>query len=198
VIKVDALSTVGDDSGPVWSSDGSKVYLTNNTVSGYLLYVSNFDGINFSPPTVIPELQTVQALGAALSPDQLELYFNNGTVPIRISRARRPTVTSPWVVEGVVADLVGSGVDDGYASLSPDGLTIYFESDRGGAIEIYSATRPDLGSPFGTAAAFASADLGTLTTGDPDISFDGATFVFDAVVTPGMYDDLYMIQRACP
>jgi hypothetical protein len=196
-VRENNLSSANDDVGPTWSADGSTVYIVSNQFN-YRLYTSTFDGTSFGVPVLVPELSTVDLIGPALSPDQLELYYTNVALPERIFRARRTAVTSPWVVEGVVAELVGSGNSEGNPSLSPDGLTIYFESDRIGSVYIFSATRADVGSPFATPVAFAPTNSGTLQAGDADVSFDGATLLFDAQLSPGILTDLYMIQRACP
>jgi hypothetical protein len=189
------LSTAGDNVGPAWNADGTELYTSTNPGSGYRLGVSTFDGVAFTTPTPVPELATEDIGGAALSPDQLELYYNNQLQPFAIRRARRASTTAPWVVEGIVSEL-RSATNDGFPTLSPDGLTIYFESDRDGNAKIYSAVRPTLGAPFGSPVRFDPANVGLAKTGDPDVSADGATMFFAGHRADDVdLADLYMIAQ---
>jgi hypothetical protein len=62
-----------------------------------------------------------------------------------------------WSPPANLASVPGTGAGistpatDGCASLSPDGLTIAFTSNRTGDFDIYVATRPDRSAAFGTA-----------------------------------------------
>jgi len=65
----------------------------------------------------------------------------------------------PWSAPDNLANLPGTGPGistpavDGCASLSRDGLTLIFNSNRTGNFELYVATRPDTSSGFGSPRA---------------------------------------------
>lgn len=107
-------------------------------------------------------------------------------------------VTRPW---GTPAPLAGVNTNriDMSARLSPDELTIYFQSDRdtpsGTTVDLYVATRASIDDGFG-----APARLDTVSTadndGDPSISADGLT-LFAGRSTAGFTDgDIYVATRA--
>jgi len=61
---------------------------------------------------------------------------------------RRPTPAAPWG-PGVALDELNTVVDDAQPWVTIDGLHVYFTTARDGGRDIYSASRPDLGTPFG-------------------------------------------------
>jgi len=86
-------------------------------------------------------------------------------------------------------------LNDGYydweTSLSADGLTIYFSSDRGGgkgANDIWVAERLSPSAPFGTPSPLAIVNT-TDTEGNPSVSADGTELYFTrpASVSPGLF-----------
>jgi hypothetical protein len=80
---------------------------------------------------------------------------------------------------------LNSSMADGAKSISPEGLTVYIESHRfENRSRIYSATRPDLNSPFTppSDAWFVNINNtpGTHNVGGPLISADGLTLIYGA------------------
>lgn len=84
-------------------------------------------------------------------------------------------------------------------SLSADGLTLYFGSDRPdgqGNLDLWQATRPDLSSSFGEVNNLAMLNGSSHDT-HPWISGDGLSLVFASSRTGGQGDyDLWMASRA--
>jgi Tol biopolymer transport system component len=77
--------------------------------------------------------------------------------------------------------------------VTPDGLTIYFSTNRGdtatGTNDIYTATRPTLAMPFGTPAKFA-AESTTASDGKMSMTDDGLRLVVsnNALVDADLYE----------
>jgi len=104
--------------------------------------------------------------------------------------------TDAWTDVGTLDELDSTnGTDDGWPTVTPDGLTLYWESARGPNRDIYGATRPQLGATFGPLALVPGINDPMWDDGDPDISFDGQTLVFDSARGDGQHDDLYFSTR---
>jgi Tol biopolymer transport system component len=85
---------------------------------------------------------------------------------------------------------------DGWPSFSADGRTIYFESKRGGRVQIYVAERPAIGVPFGTPILVPTIDDGFSNDGDPYLSLDGRTLLFASDRSGGAGGfDIYVSTR---
>lgn len=94
--------------------------------------------------------------GATFSTDGLELIFNSGCngacSPSILRRSTRKTLNDDWTIPERMrpkdrGDLVGSAA---YPSLSPDGLSLYFNTDGSyGNWDVFVSKRPSLDAPFG-------------------------------------------------
>jgi Tol biopolymer transport system component len=179
------LAGPGNELGAVWTRDGSGLYfVSDRQVAGNpRLWYADFNAGTFGTPQQVSELATEPITGPGLSPDGLELIYSDpGPGPTRPRRATRATVSSPWIVAGVIPEL-DSLQDEGYVTFTPDGLTIYFESTRDSANGfIYTATRPALGAPFGAVIRADVFNAGTTESGDPELSPDGSTIVYAAAM----------------
>jgi hypothetical protein len=133
----------------------------------------------FGAPSLIPGVNTVDAeLGPVVSADGREIMFYSrraGGVGLSDEwRASRPDADSPFAAAVVIAN-VNTTFEDGGASISRDGLTLYFSSDRPGGVgdsDIWTATRSSVGSPFGAPVPVPEVNSDT-TEYDPIISPDG-------------------------
>lgn len=138
----------------------------------------------FGAPILMDELSSTHGDWApAVSPDHLTLYFTSnrpgGAGGWDIWYATRPTVDEPFGQPEPLSEL-NTADDDGDAEVSSDGLTIYFTSDQTGALgyrDIWSATRPSLGEPFGASERL-EASSSSSNERDPSVSTDGLHLYF--------------------
>jgi Tol biopolymer transport system component len=127
----------------------------------------------WSAPVLAATLSTaLDDYGPALSADGLEVIFHRdegaGGGRLDLFRATRPDRASSFGAPDLIS-VLNSAQNEENATLSTDGLTIYFTSDRSGATNVYRSDRPDLASPF--AAPTRLDALGVLE--GPELSADG-------------------------
>ena len=196
------------DAGAVWTPDGTQLYFVSDrlVVKSPRLWVSTYLGNGmFQPPATVAELANESLVGPGLSHDGLEMFYCDGemmgttTAAMMMRRATRATTSSPWVVQGVVAEISTPG-GGCFPTLSPDGLTMYFESHRDNVDGlIYQAARPAIGAAFGAITRVDDLDAGAAAAGDPELSPDGLGMIF-AAARPGNQglQDLYTSRLTCP
>ena len=81
------------------------------------------------------------------------------------------------------------------AELSPDGLTVYFESDRLNAgLNVFTASRPNTASAFGSVAPLASLNFSGADTWNVTLTGDGLTAYL--VTDQNAADHMYKATRA--
>jgi len=120
-----------------------------------------------------------------ISADGLELYFGStrpgGSGADDIYVVTRPTTGSDWSDPVNLGSAVNSGAVDACPSISPDGLTLFFNSTRDGGFgnyDLYVTTRPNKEAPWSTAV-----NLGeSINTADdemtPSFWADGSVIYF--------------------
>jgi Tol biopolymer transport system component len=132
--------------------------------------------------TEVAELST-EARGPSLTADLLELYFSSGNRPggvggYDIYRSTRARITDAWSTPVLVLELSTSS-GDADPSVSPDGLSLWFSTDRDpiSSWDIYVSVRASRSSPWG--APTAVDELNT-TAGDasPSVSASGLLIAF--------------------
>jgi Tol biopolymer transport system component len=141
--------------------------------------------------------------GAFLTADRLELFFFSGRPGGAGGRdiwvLRRAAPTAPWDAPRVVTELNSSN-DDYMPSLTGDGLTIFFASNRiGRSDDIWTASRASRTAPFSVPATVA--ELSSLPTPatSPFIARDGLTLLFADERAGGQgARDLWTTTRASP
>lgn len=123
--------------------------------------------------------------GASISSDGLTLYFQSDRSGTRrIYKSTRSSTTSGWSVATEVTELNAAGFNTGAPTLSTDGLSIYFNSNRNGNTDIYKASRSSVTNPWGPVNPLGI--VNTLATeGGPEISADGLTMYFHRMETNG-------------
>jgi Tol biopolymer transport system component len=196
------LANVNSNSGPTWSPAGDQLFFVSDRIlkNDFHLYISKFDVTNTTSgaPDEVNELASQSVNGPTLSSTGLELFYNDGSGNgSKIRHAVRASLGTPWQDLGYV-DALNSGTD-GWPSLSPDDLTIYWESTRVNSLgSIFQASRPAVGAPFGTPMEVPGISGSDADGGDPDISPDGLTMLFDS--TRGGNYDIYVATRSnfCP
>jgi len=172
--QITSLNQAGSNTeGGAWNASGTELYFSSNRSGNDQLYVSVYDG-QFQSPTVAPGLAGVSAVGPCLRGDGLEIVFNTGgSAQTDLMHATRSSVTAAWDPPTPVTEL-NTSVDEGWPTLTADGLTIYFESNRvAGQADIYQATRAALDQPFGPATPVVELSDPMFEDGDPDLSSDG-------------------------
>jgi hypothetical protein len=142
-------STAGDLLGSL-TADGQYLYFDRPASgTGRDIYVKNLRTAD--PPVPIDALNSKYDEGHAIvSDDQLTVYFastrvglstSGGSADANILVAHRSTVTEPFGDPALVSELNTSNADlPSY--LSPDGCTLYFDSDRSGSQDLWVATKP--------------------------------------------------------
>ena len=82
----------------------------------------------------------------------------------------------------LVAGINGTTGNNAEGRLSPDELTIYFYSDRGGNDDVYTATRASTTDAFGTPQPLTSVNT-TSAEGWPSVTSDGLTLFLESNVS---------------
>ncbi len=116
------------------------------------LYVSAFDGETFGAPMLVPGLNTAQTDARPnLRRDGLELFFDSsrpgGSGGLDLWTSTRASASDAWSSPTNLGSAINSSANDLRASLSWDGTTLYFGSNRAGgegSQDIYVATRAKL------------------------------------------------------
>jgi hypothetical protein len=104
-------------------------------------------------PQLVHEISDISADDddPTFTADLLELYFNSDRVTAGISDiyvSTRNSPTAPWGTPQAVVEL-NSTADDTNMALAPDGLTMWFGSERSSAnLEIYVSSRPNRSSSW--------------------------------------------------
>lgn len=153
----------------------------------------------FGAPTEVTELNsTASDLMPELRADGLEIFLDRwGNGPPDIWRATRPNITSTFSPPTRVTELNSSLSDHG-ASLTADGLDLYFTSERtrAGSKDIWMASRRSVNLPFRPPVPVLELNKAGVDDRDPKISPDGLTIFWTSSRKPGAGgNDLWMASR---
>jgi hypothetical protein len=149
------------------------------------------------------EAPNIDDQNESVTGDGLTLFYASrapgGSGGLDIWMVTRPTLSSPWGTPVNLGPTVNSSDDEDCPRLSPDGLSLYFQSNRSGgqgSFDIWVATRPTVSAPFG-----APVNLGPAINSDsddflPQISADNRTLVLSSSrnVGPGQLE-IWMSTR---
>lgn len=126
----------------------------------------------------------------AISPDELTLYFASlcpgglgGGDLWMVTRAARE---DPWSEPVNLGEKVNSSAGDWGPKIAPDGLSLYFYSNRSGGkggSDIWMTTRTAVDAPWQNAVNLGTPINGSAADLDPSISADGLTLYFDRAQT---------------
>jgi len=114
-----------------------------------------------------------------LTNDELTLLFSSlrddsGTFS-HIYETSRPSTASAFGTSAAIS--VNGPTNDSDPALTPDGLTLYFQSDRAGNMgDIYVATRSSLGADFGSVASVDAVNTADDDT-QPALDVDGSLWL---------------------
>jgi hypothetical protein len=113
-----------------------------------------------------------------ISADGLELFFDDSSVsPSDLWVATRPDRASAFGPHTRVQGII-SGSDEDPGSISQDGLTLYFGSNRVGNYDLYQATRATRQSPFGNVTSLGAGVNTTVLDNKPFVSADGLSVFY--------------------
>jgi hypothetical protein len=139
----------------------------------------------FRAPSLVGGVNTVNnEWGMRLSPDQLVAYISsdiNGTSQVDMYIATRATVQNAFG-KPVALDVLNTASQESAPSVTADGLTIYFHSNRTGSLganDLFTSTRTSTTATFPTATRVANVN----TAGDeqyPYVMPDGRTLYFQS------------------
>jgi len=138
-------------------------------------------GVNISELNVLNQVLR----SPTLTTDELTIFFSSfPTNPIPggeggddIWMATRPDRYSPF---GNITNQIGINTADneGGPSISPDGLTIVFDSHRNGPSQLFKATRESLTQPFGNIEHLWACDTPGGSSATPCLSSDGSAIYY--------------------
>ena len=204
------VNSSGAQEGPSISADGLSLYFQSSRAGGFGswdIWVSTrpTTDAEWGPPENLgPSVNTPSFEGSpCISPDDLSLYFSSnhpgGFGGFDLWVTTRATKADAWGIPVSLSGINGPS-DDFDASISSDGLELYFVSNRAGGSGDYDlwvtnrATLSDLWGP--------PVNLGPIVNSSsrdnwPSISPDGLLLFFDSM-RPGGYglEDVYMTRRA--
>ena len=197
------VNHTGYDYAPNVSPDGLELYFSSERSGGSGdgdLWVSR-------RATTADEWGTPENLGATLnsyayegspniSSDGLELYFDShrpgGSGGDDLWVSRRVTTEDDWGIPENLGPAVNSSVEDYSASISSDGLELYFSSDRDG-YGIWVTRRATTNKPWGASVRLAS----TVNCVHPNISTNRLVLLFCGWLPGGYGDtDTWIMRRA--
>ena len=153
--------------------------------------------------TVVPELDGTADGVSCLSFDGLEMYIDSqrpgGYGDWDFWVLRRPSEDADWGPPENLGVPINSPKEDSSFSISADGLSAYFSSNRlggYGSFDIYIVTRPTTTDPWGSPVNVGSQINGSAADTAPSVSPDGLELHFVSWRTGGYGDgDIYVARR---
>ena len=176
----------GDDVYHPWvSPDNLRMYYIVEEGSSYVLRLSQRASIVDSWPTGsrVSEINSVGRIySASFTTDELIIVFAGPGIPggmggQDIWMASRADRTQPF---GNVINLgqLNTTAGEGSPSISSDGLTVFFSSDRNGIGQVFQSSRTSVEEPFGVPEPITIFDMEGSDCGQPGISSDGKALYF--------------------
>jgi hypothetical protein len=141
--------------------------------------------------------------GENITGDGLTIYYGStapgGSGNLDIWMVTRASLSSPWGTPVNLGPTVNSSGSEADPVISPDGLSLYFESNREGGrggYDLWVTTRPSLTTPFGTPVNLGSAINSGADEDSAHVSADNLTLVFASARSGGVGAlDVYMSTR---
>jgi Tol biopolymer transport system component len=158
--------------------------------------------INLGPTINSPSLDGTPSVTA----DGLSLFFNSqrsggyGHYDVWVST--RQTTADPWGEPVNLGPTINTSSLDGCTIISPDGLTLYFASNRPGGYggwDIYATTRASMADPWSTPTNLGPPFNSSASDSGISVTADGLTAFFDSNRPDGFGNsDIYMSTRTTP
>ncbi|MCJ7729818.1 MAG: hypothetical protein MUO27_08090, partial [Sedimentisphaerales bacterium] len=187
--EVKEISTLSYPGGGVeypWvSPDNLQMYYRyKQPTTKYRLAVTKRTSVN-DPWHTGTDIAELNALGdvynPSLSANELTIVFvgdlTGGQGGLDIWVASRPNANASFSNVTNLAE-INSSAADVHPSISPDGLTLYFASNRNGTYQLFRATRQSLDAPFGNLEQLSFFDCPDCSLYYPFLSSDGKAFYF--------------------
>ena len=197
--------------GPSVSTDGLSLYLDAGPLAGGHggndIWVSTREAIheNWSEPVNAgPLINSSYGDGNPdISADGLTLFFNSrrpGYGDRDILLTTRVTTDEPWSEPLNLGPTINGSGFDAHPSVSTDGLSLFFASDRSGGhgdVDVWLTTRATTDEPWSEPVNLGPSVNSPSWDGDPDISSDGLKLFFRSD-RPGGYGerDIWLTTRA--
>jgi len=164
--------------------------------------------VDFPPGSAKPIFDIV-----CLSPDGLELYFGEGYPGLIVNTrlpcaadpsgygsgdlwvSRRTAKGAPWGKPQNLGPVVNTANYEGCPSISADGLSLYFASERPGGygyLDLYVATRQSTNGPWGPPMNLGSRINTSTAEATPFISPDGLSLYYSV---GDLRSDIYVSRR---
>lgn len=205
------LTTVNSrdlDADPHLSSDGRLLLFSSNRPGsqGQDLWMStrSTTAESWSQPQNLgsPPNQASTEWGPTLSDDELTLIFHGGR-PGSLGgddlwMSRRASTKEPFGNVVNMGPRVNSAANEGGATLSSDGLVLLFHrrDAMSQSADLWMATRPNAGAPFGDAALLPAPIKSSAVDQQPALSPDGHTLYFVSNRTGGKGNqDIWFVRR---
>jgi Tol biopolymer transport system component len=203
-----------EDAGQSISVDGLTFYFSSNRTGGsgnYDLWVTTRASINddWSEPENLGTVINTSYMETSpcLSADGLSLFFCDGVWHLYNPRpggigkcdiwiARRQTPDGPWQIPENLGSSINTSAHECDPSLSIDGLSLFFDSDRAGGCgsqDLWFTTRANVSDTWNTPTNLGSNVNSSAVDAFPSLSADGLTLFFMSDRT-GDYD-LWMTRR---
>jgi hypothetical protein len=196
-----ACSSVTSTTSTTWSSDPMSTVLSPGSTASLKLFFhhntgratigADFDEGGAPKPCNLASpfaaAQPVDFTGflgsradARLTADELQIYLTSNSDLVVASRGvRTDAFSTPVGLSGLNGPTL-----DSHPSVTGNGLTIFFDSDRAGSSHVYSATRASATSAFGAPQQEVALDA-VGVPGHPYVSPAGTALYFRAEVAPG-------------
>lgn len=200
--SVPGINTTSNEENAWLSDDELTIYVTTNrpgVAGSYDVFVATRASVDvpFEAAASVPGINTAELEGrATLTSDQLTMFLDSGssTAPDLYVTTRSST-SAPFGSPTAVA-----GVNTTNAEVAPfvmgSGLTLYFQTTRDGADNIYRAARPSATQPFGAPVSLTEINTGDVE-GAPVLSSDELQLFFETNRAGSLGGvDIYLATRA--
>jgi hypothetical protein len=163
-------------------------------------------GMPVNLKSIIPVIDANYDVINCFSFDGREMYITSyrpyGSANGDLFVLKRASKDEEWGATEDLGPVVNSSVDDGLASISADGLTLYFGSNRPGGhggSDLYMTTRATRNDPWGAPVNLGPKVNSPRNDHAPCISENGLELYFASVRTGGYgRADTYVAKRATP
>jgi Tol biopolymer transport system component len=189
-----AVNSPSSDGSPDISADGLTLHFDSRRPAGQgdwdLWVATRAPGGDWTVPIPLPSpINSSSAdAGPSMSADGLSLYFASdrpgGYGSFDLWVTTRKTKDDPWEPPVNLGPTVNSADYDNHPSISPDGLSLYFDSARpdGADYDIWVTTRKTTQAPWRTPVNLGPVVNSTTIELSPSIWSDGLTLFFDTRV----------------